>query len=645
MTSFFAPPQVAEVAEKRRERLNLMRRTHDIFVGLSGKSIKLIAGNPPGHTDTETFISVPVEDDQVDLIHKHEWQHIFMGSDLRAREEFVKQYADKVLLSTPNVERMQLEIFLHMFVNILDDLRVNDLWKRPYPQSAEDIEERWRGIILQHKGYQQDLLMYSMAVGLGLKDSGQLIPSVWDKHLPLIREGISKIWGHGAPAPMIAVKIILDGLLNEVLQDFMAQQPQPNLMPSVGLAPPEPPGGPGTGQGPQNGPGQVQSPKRLGGPSLNRREPSPQQQQASQGMQSAGTDLMWKAIVGTRHSKSLEFFRDTQKPEGADPNWWKTKAVAQAAMGAVTPDQVQKVLEDSKREVEQAIAALLGKTKKLSKDQKLIQGLEGRVQFRDLKPSDVEPFPLNPDDHALVLKLKNTFSRLMDKKRKSLSSSGTSINVPAYIDYLAGSGDDEFFDDEEPQKGFSALLLVDMSGSMNFFWEDVSRAAKVLAKSLKFPFSRFEVWGFSGDTKGQAFIHRFLDPEFGYQPKDDASKEFWGTTPLHIATEVAVRKLERAQGAAHHLFILTDGVPMHIGVSGSSSSRADLMASVARSIRRGRARGVNTMGIVLGAGIKDEFANVMFGSDRQWIRAENEVELFVALIALVQNAFVGYLKR
>ena len=91
--------------------------------------------------------------------------------------------------------------------------------------------------------------------------------------------------------------------------------------------------------------------------------------------------------------------------------------------------------------------------------------------------------------------------------------------MAAYIDLLAGSGEGEVFEDEGVSKGFSALVLLDMSGSMESVWDDVSAACSVLARALKFPFSKFEVWGFNGNADGKVFLYRFLDPEKGYELK------------------------------------------------------------------------------------------------------------------------------
>ena len=627
--------QFTEKAEQmvavRRERITLIRRTHDIFCGLHGKGIKLIAGDNPGHTDTETFVSVPLEDDHADLIHKHEWQHIFMNSDLRAREKFVKEYVEEIRVGAPQIYVGPLENFLHMFVNGLDDLRVNDLWKRIYPQSAEDLENRWRHIILANRGFSDDLIIYCMAVGLGLRDHGQLPPSDWDPYLDVVKEGLTKVYGYGSLAPMVAAKFILDRIIKRVLGQFLKPvapipiSPQPFTSPQ--------PGGQGQSSG---GP----PAKRLGNPPINRRETTPAQQQAQQGMMNSQAAVLGQALYGAERSKALNFFKDAKKPEGEDPNYPKTAATVKAVMGATTHDQIQQVLNDSKLEVEKALQALLGKTRTLTADQRLLKGMEGKVFFRDFGPNDVEPYELQADDRYIIERLRNHFSHLMDKKRKRTSEEGSVLDTTAYIDFLTGNGDGEVFEEEHVQKGFTALILIDMSGSMKNEWEYVSRACKVLAKSLKFPFSHFEVWGFTGTAQGSVYMNRFLDPEKGYKIKEG---EIWGTTPLHIAAEVAVRRLMQKAGTAQHLFIITDGVPMHATPKGEQRNPADLMRTVSSVVARGRKRGINTVGVVIGDAVPNGIADLMF-SPGKWARVEEE-EFFIGLVGLVQSAFTSYLKR
>jgi hypothetical protein len=623
-----AQQEMQQKANERKERITLVKRTHDIFCGIYGKEIRLVGGDNPGHTDAESFVSVPLEDDQSDLIHKHEWQHLFMGSDLRAREKFVKEYAAQIRQGAPTIHQGQLETFLHYFVNGLDDLRVNDLWKKPYPQSAEDIEKRWAHIILAYGGYQQDLIMYSMAVGLGLKVGHQLLPSKWDPYLGVIEEGLTLVYGFGGVAPMVAAKFILDRMLQGLLESFLPIT-APSPLPLV----------PQSSEGSQR-PSEGHGSKSLAPPLLNRRTTTIDQLNAQQSMSQAQTGLVDQLVGGSMKSKSLDFFKDAKKPEGVDPNFQRTVSTVKAALGAATVQQIQKVLEDSKWEVEKAIKALLGKAKTLTADQKLLKGT-GKTTFRDVHPDQVELFELTPDDLFITDKLRGSFSRLMDKKRRRVSDIGSTIDMNAYVDFLTGTGDGEIFEEEWSERGFTSLILLDMSGSMSAHWDTVSRSCKVLAKAMKFPFSKFEVWGFSGNTKGQVFIHRFQDVEKGYTLK---SEEAWGTTPLHVAAEVAVRRLSQRAGTAQHLFVITDGVPMAAGPSGESISPAHLMRSVAGTIRRGRKHGVNTVGLVLGESIPDAIAEMMFGT-RRWMRAEDETEMFVSLVGLVQSAFVSYLRK
>lgn len=608
-------PQAGMTATERRERLDMMKKIHEIFVGLSGKNIQLVSGNPPGHTDTETFISIPIENaEEAGLVHKHEWQHIFMGSDLRARAAFVNSYITERGL----VMSLQLSQFLHLLANAIDDLRVNHLWSKPYPKSSDDIANRWRTIILDSRTYQQDLIVYTMAVGLGLRSGGQLAPSAWDPYRPVIEYAVSKIWGNAFPTTLIATRLIVDAVFEKAQAGFTPVIKPPPIAPANPIvasamkqaeqyAPPPPP------------------------PVQRRMTRATNEEQARQ--QAAD-----KMVRGAEHSKSLTELNDTQVPQSPDPNPQRSISVADKAMNAKTEEEIQKVIHDHKSEVEQAITALMGQVRSLSRDEKLLHGIEDDVEFVDLTAQDVEALESRPEDALLIQTLKGTFARLSSLNKKFLNHTGGTVDVSAYVDMMLGNNNGEIFEDEEPYRGFYAMVLMDMSGSMRGYADILSRAARILSRAMKNPRVKFEVWGFSGG-RDEAVIFRFKDPEKGFFTDHPMA---WGSTPLHVATEVAIRHLQQQAGQKKHLFIISDGVPAYMGLKRHNKTE-NLMAKVARSVREAEQKKVHVLTLVLGA-IPKQLCDLMFGK-KKWISIDSQEELFEALLLLVQGAFVRYLRK
>jgi hypothetical protein len=619
------------IPELRQQALDILRRTHHIFCGIKGKDIALIAANPPGRTDCESFISLPIEDPEADIIHKHEWQHIFFKSNMRARQAFVEAYMQQLLQRMPSYELRSYDVasFLHFFINALDDLRVCSLWELIYPGSAREIQERWRSIILQTKRYKKDIVLYTMGLGLGLRFPDEERVD-WRRYESLLLDATQKVMGRGFPSCLIAARIVFDTILEDV--SLLSQGPAFTPPPPVPLQQLAPPAG-----------------ARLGGPRINR-DPPQADQKAQEAQAETFIKLVSQASSKTREEMAVgrESWKmmDTDKlPAGPDPDWKGTQAIAQAALGVSSADQVNYLLDQSQMDIEHILEALRAYShSRLTPDQQMLQGFESHVVFKDVKPYMVADLPLHVQDRRLVQTMRQGFLKLMDRKSRVRTEAGTELDPEFFIDMVYGDGDSAIFREETSSKGFSALVLIDMSGSMKEKWTAVSRACKVLAKSMKFPFSQFEVWGFSSDHEGKTSILRFEDTERGYWGA--GLKDIWGLTPLHIVSEVGIRRLQLLPGTTKHLFILTDGYPTHVGLrSGSMPSTSKLMLQVAKNVHMGRRKSVNTAGLVIGWSVLDESANAMFGPGR-WSRLDAEDEdLFQGMVGLIQKAFTVYLRR
>lgn len=626
-------------ADPHGEMVEMLRRRHEIYSGLLGKEVALLGGSPPGCTDCASFISVPFEDEHADLIHKHEWQHWFFQTDLRVRAQFVTNYADRLLYSIPATSRSAfrepLETFLHLYINALDDIRVNSLWSTIYPQSAEDLENRWRSIILSSSRYKTDITFYSMGLGLGIK--AEMGKTQWEEWDHVLVPNIENVKGKSFAVALISVRIILDAIMQSVL-DLLAPPPPPPLQPEFEE---------------NQAPAPTQSAsRRLSKSAPMRRRTAPTQQQAQQELHEQSEQVLDNLIDGAtkRHTSRTGDFMDTpRRLMTPDPSPQTTASTVQAALGASTPGQIDRVLRQAQVDIDRMLATLRNaKNLTISHDQRVLKGLEGSVVFRDVLPEHVESLQLSAEDERLVARMRTKFARLLDRRLRTLSDTGSALDTKAYVDMMLG-GDADIFEEDVSTRGFHAKILLDMSGSMLGSWKAVNRAAKVLGTSMSFPFTTIEVWGFSGGGNGGhgvANVFRFKSATKGFYGTNGPFTHAWGLTPLHLATEVAIRDLSFCRGPAQHLFIISDGEPTHISRGARrAATTTDLMTQVALSIKAGRRRRVNCVGLVVGDEIADGPADLMFGGRRSWQRVDREGSaLFSALVTLVETAFVGYLR-
>ena len=460
--------------------------------------------------------------------------------------------------------------------------------------------------------------------------------SEWVRYRSTLKDAVEKVIRRGFPTCLLSARWIIESVLADITMQHMAPRSHTVLPPKpvqyIPSAAPAPAG------------------SRLGAAVRFSGGPGPLQVTPEEGEKQAS--VLSKLHLGaTKVSHNTRVMRDSWRlmdtdrmPTGADPDWKGTQDMVRVAMGVSDSKQVELVLQQSQLDIDKVISELRNRTKLLTPQQRLLKGLEGRVVLRTISAEDVDELELFEADKKLISTLRHSFMRLSDRRKQVTTDSGSTLNPQAYIDLLNGSSNTDIFMDEENSKGFSALVLLDMSGSMKGKWETVARACKVLSKAMKFPFSQFEVWGFTSPGDGTASILKFEDPEKGYTGK--GVRDVWGLTPLHIAIEVALRRLQSMPGSAQHLLILTDGYPTHLSASREIlTDTGDLFSEVSRHINRGRKKGMNVAGLISGNEVSDEAADVMFGHRRFWTRVSDKHEdLFQSLVGMARTAFVGYLR-
>lgn len=579
---------------EHREAIEFMKRSHTIYCGLKQKDIALVAADPPGRTDCESFIALPIEDPDVGLIHKHEWEHIFFRTNLRARELFARAYVNRLVREYGEVDEVEMTNFVFVISNALDDLRVNGLWARVYPGSSTLIADRWRRMLVDNKLVDRNLVLYTMAVGLGFDVGGQL-----NRYRPLIQEACQNVEGGGYSSVLLATRRLLDGIQDQLLRR-----------------------GSGSARGRR---------------SASEAPPAPEDPPTANDRQGAIVAL--SMMAGRAQPGG---FRDTpEAPPGPDPDAFETHRAVQIAMGS-TDREVDGAFRDSRQEMDVVLGELRSLVRPPAPDTGLLTWSDSGVALYPIRKEETLEFTLWPEDARLVLELKSRFSKLAERRRLRRTDAGNDLDVQAYVDTFFGD-DFDIFLEETKTKGFEALLLIDGSASMYPRWVTVTRAAKVLALSMKFPFSKLSGWSFSGSNEGMVGIVQYQDPTFGLLPKAPLP-EMWGLTPMHVAVDMGVRFLRRSSLGARHLFLVTDGQPTHFGLTHNPSDE-ELKNETARHVSEARAKGVAVSTLIIGNEISSSDADHMFMRGH-WRRIQmQQDELFHELVAFVEQTFTHYLRR
>lgn len=328
-------------------------------------------------------------------------------------------------------------------------------------------------------------------------------------------------------------------------------------------------------------------------------------------------------------------------------------------------------------DVQTAVDKLKNTVRQQSQDKSLLATAKANVLLVDVKPGDIkESSRISLDDiqNAAVQRMRSAFTKVMGRQQSKMDTDGLLIDVESVIQYMVDPSQDEVYEEEQINKGFAYLILCDMSGSMDGRpFNLVCQGAEMLKKALDYPFVEGFLWGFRGAinrqgirnysgkqfiqsvTKGgEIWLYRYARNCKGYEGETKVPKKGIipiccdGLTPMNSAVHVALKYLDTSvpAGMAKRLFLLTDGNPTHVKTSGRSMSDKWLRTLVSKEIREGRQRGIDTFAFVIGnqRGISDKDALEMFGPRRFWDRVDGSNTIDKALIQVVTNNFVKYLK-
>jgi hypothetical protein len=279
---------------------------------------------------------------------------------------------------------------------------------------------------------------------------------------------------------------------------------------------------------------------------------------------------------------------------------------------------------------------------------------------------------IGPDERVIIQRLRAAFLRSMGKQKAKRSSVGTSVDVESLIQYLGDHQDSDIFQNEDVNQGFAYSVVCDMSGSMSRCFPVVCQAVEMLKQALDFPFVAGNLWGFRGGQPlttaggknarfggGEVWMYRYekdVDWYTGTVPLRifpgpngivDVPVECGGITPMNSAINIATSHLWRKMpaGMAKRMFLLTDGSPMQVKVTGRQISEFILRQFVANEIAKARKHGIEVYTLVIGDhAISDEKCQQMFGQKKFW-RKVGQDRVGTVLLTLVLQNFTRYLRR
>lgn len=313
------------------------------------------------------------------------------------------------------------------------------------------------------------------------------------------------------------------------------------------------------------------------------------------------------------------------------------------------------------------IDQLLNGIAKKSEASQLTDGARAKITIIDVTRAGKGNAVIQLDQRskADIQRLRATFLRAMGKQKAKRSSTGTAVDIESLIQYLGDHQDPDIFENQDVNQGFAYSVVCDMSGSMKGCFPVVCEAVEMLKQALEFPFVVGNLWGFRGGQSlfggygsGDVWMYRYAHDvdwytgttPFRFSDRNkvfDVPVECGGITPMNAAINVATSHLWRKMpaGMAKRMFLLTDGSPVHVKVTGARIPEFMLRQFVANEIKKARTHGIEVYTIVIGEhAIDDERCLQMFGQRKFWVRVDKD-RVGMALLELVLRNFNRYLRR
>lgn len=659
---------------------------------------------------------------------EHEWQHIIFKSDLAARTVFCQQYADQLRKQIPTGAEIDdgLTNFLHMLVNAFDDIRVNSLWEKVYPGSAMAIWERWRYYTALMENKNTSFLAYIFAVAFGVSTNPQ---GEFEPMKSVIEWALDQVRYRGFNNMLLTVRVVMDRCMGALLAK-MKPAPQKTLWPPPEPSTEESGAQEDNKQQGNDNESEkvVEEDTVCGGQegqsdTQNEDDQEEQVEEASDHNQSSsstgdthdiqkadakpsertpgGNEQSGQYLRGAPSAKDIQaddqdrqqaICRLMQDPQQLDPEEEHSPPVLEDLEAAKKSEALRAVLNkilhqdisnledltqnsqlsEPDAEMQAQIDQLQGGITHKSDTSQLTDGSRAKVTIIPVTNAGTgnDRLQLEPDEQAIIKRLRAAFLRSMGKQKAKRAAAGTAVDVEALVQYLGDFQDPNVFENEEVNRGFAYSVVCDMSGSMSRTFPIVCRAVEMLKQALNFPFVLGNLWGFRGGQpmlpgrknlsgNGEVWMYKYdrdVDWYTGTVPFRlfngqngvlQVPVECGGITPMNSAINIATGHLWRKTpaGMAKRMFLLTDGSPLQVRVTGKLLSDFILRQYVANEIIRARKHGIEVYTLIIGEhAITEDKCAQMFGPSKFWTKIEGD-RVGTVLLSLVLKNFTRYLRR
>lgn len=402
----------------------------------------------------------------------------------------------------------RLEVFLVASGSLLERYRVLSLWGELQPGGRRMIErmlrDNFRGAKSGHLDATLDLLLFIEASTIGLR--GEHFETF--EALPHIAEAVERaqqrVYKTTFRGGLAALRLFFSELIEAAAKDFFSQAPD---------------------------------------------SPDTPEDRLRQMMKSIDT-LLDHAHGDDSVLRSLQYDME-QQGAGEEIGHLQGQQLAQRIL------REKGTAEDHVGKFKQALKEHFEKTREEVKKSR-VQGL---FAYKDV-PLKADS-SLTPSDRKAVQYLRKAFNRVHGRTVRQLETQGLHIDMHAYIQGRLSGRPEAVFRSDTRARGFDVVILVDLSTSMRNSLSYVSRTCEILARALRLPSIRLQIFGFSGGVSnacGQVKIFQCPRVSSMGSSSFDFEAVFGGSTPLHGALWHAYSNLSSSR-SKRQVLVITDGRP------------------------------------------------------------------------------------
>jgi hypothetical protein len=586
---------VTTIVSSKEDLKAVMLKTVDIFARLTERRLWLKDGHPSTTDGHE--ITVPFENTHAYLLAEHQLSHILFKTDPTLRDAFITEYYNQLA----RIEKTGIAIdpdsvvsLLRFIIDLLDDIRVANLWSHIYAGSGNRIFKMLRMSFeaddMKTYDFDRSVQFYIACIGFDL-EIAMAQEERFGKYRPLIVDAIGMAKSTDYAGVLLAAKWLLQRMVDEAGKSMPRQKQKKEQI--AGDADKE----------------------RAG--ALNFVTNSVKE-----------TPDRIERQLGSVLPSSYQPSRDVEA-EARDIVQTKKENI---------PERCHEAQEDIQQLIEKALNLI---HKNVEKDVRLRGGINAKVVFHKPHASESIDLTLTAEEIAESKRLKALFFRLIGRRKWALDETGLELDVESWIRRKIMDHTDPLFRSSDRSRGFTATILIDRSGSM--IHEKTVQARKAglfLREALSFPFVRLKVLGFQSLENGQVDMTDFGQ---GDLLTNSSSAHVDGNTPLHYALQLAGRLTEETD-AVKHVFILTDGEPHFYDKGGIPVPKGILYKAVRKAVAENRLRGIETTALMIGEETQTsrEVLKSMFPTNHTHFIAENSIGK--KLINVVTQNFQKYLR-